>query len=58
MNKDILWFQDVCNDLMDTLGDMDGEAVADAYNHICSRKIKYIEDSGWTYSDEDDNITA
>jgi hypothetical protein len=61
--SEALSFTDVMDNIHDTMEELDGEAIADIYNHICSRKIKYVEDDDegfsyymeFQYTGDDDN---
>jgi hypothetical protein len=50
-----LSFQDIVDNISEAMISLDGEEVVEVHNRICSRKIKYIEDSQWEYTDENDN---
>jgi hypothetical protein len=50
-----LTFNDVADDIREVLSEMDGEAIAEAYNEICAKKIRYVEDSIWEETGENDN---
>jgi len=44
---DALSFQDVIDNISETLQELPGEDVARIYNEVCSDQIEYIEDSLW-----------
>ena len=51
----ILTFQDIVDNISDTMIELTGEEVVDLHNKVCSRKIKYTEDSTWEYTGDNDN---
>jgi hypothetical protein len=53
--ENVLTFTDVTDSIVDTMGEMEGETIAEIHNSVCSRKIHYVEDSVWEYTGEDDN---
>jgi hypothetical protein len=53
--ENALTFADVTDSITDTMGELDGEAIAEIHNNVCSRKIRYVEDSIWEYTGEDDS---
>ena len=57
MSKEALTFADITDNITDTMGEMEGETIAEIHNSVCSRKIRYVEDSIWEYTDEDDTDT-
>jgi len=54
VDEDVLDFSMITDSIVDTMGELDGEQIAEIHNQICSRKIKYVEDSIWEYSGEED----
>ena len=48
-------FSDLVSNIMEAMESLSGEEVAKVHNEICSRKIRYVEDSQWEYTEEDDN---
>ena len=50
-----LTFRDVTDNVSEAMSEQEGEIVAEIHNKICSRKIRYLEDSQWEYTGEDDN---
>lgn len=53
--KESLTFTGVMGNILNAMEELDGEQIADIHNQICSRKIKYDEDSLWEYTGEDDS---
>jgi len=51
-----LMFNDVIKNLKETLDELEGEVIADIYNHVCCKKIHYIGDSIWEHTGEDDLV--
>lgn len=51
-----LSFQDVVDNILDTMTELDEEQITKIHNDICSRKIKSVEINSekWEYTDEDD----
>lgn len=47
MAENTLTFEDVVQAIADMLTESDGEYVAEVYNSISSRPIKYLGDSVW-----------
>ena len=44
---DLLTMQDVVDNIAEVLQGMDGDAVAEVYNNLCSDNIEYDGDSLW-----------
>lgn len=55
MGNRVLTFADVIDDIRDALGEADGEFVANIYNQVSSKQIRYTEDSFWDEMDTDDD---
>jgi hypothetical protein len=55
MAKETLTFSQVTDSITDTMIEMEGETIAEIHNSVCSRKIRYVEDSIWEYTGDDDN---
>jgi DNA-binding protein Fis len=50
-------FDELMAVLKGTLEELDGNDIADIYNHVCCKKIRYLEKVGqWEYTGEDDSV--
>ena len=52
----LLSFDEVIENLSDTLDELDGDVIADIFNHVCCKKIRYVGDSEWQFTGEDDSV--
>jgi len=50
-------FTTVIENITEVMGEMDGEAIAQIHNDICSTKIRYVEYSIWEETGENDEET-
>lgn len=51
----VLHIDEVMHNIRVSVEEMDGDDVARAHNSICAKKIRYLEDSEWELTGEDDN---
>lgn len=55
MMGETLTFNDIVDNIFETLKEMDADDVASVHNHVCSRKIRYDEEADrWEYTGEED----
>jgi len=51
-----LIFNEVIKNLREVMDELDGEVIADIFNRVCCKKIRYVGDSTWEYTGEDDSV--
>lgn len=48
-------FEDIIQNIREAMEELEGEQIVEIHNQICSRKIRYLEDSIWEYTGESDS---
>jgi len=51
-----LSFVELMEELSNTLDEIDGDVISDIFNHVCCKKIRYVEAGIWEHTGEDDSI--
>jgi hypothetical protein len=51
-----LTFDDLIMNLRESMDELDGEVIADIFNHVCCKKIRYVEDGIWEFTGEEDSV--
>jgi len=42
-----LVYEDLMSEMLEVIEQLDGDKVAEIFNHVCANKAKYLEDGLW-----------